>query len=152
MIEEFLLSIGYTVFVFFNFFLALFWPALQRERKRRGPPPHPALQWARLVLVAPETMTAYSCDFCGAHMGFVRPGLQPFLREHPSCSEFRQARKDTVCVGVFVGADDVVLRRSILEMDPSAEVELTLERHAPLVVSYRAKVRRRSLIKSAHKE
>jgi hypothetical protein len=45
-----------------------------------------------------------------------------------------------------------VLRRSILEMDPSAEVELTLERHAPLVVSYRAKVRRRSLIKSARKE
>jgi hypothetical protein len=53
---------------------------------------------------------------------------------------------------VFLGADDTFLRSNIGEIDPYAEVTMTLERYAPYVIGYTVKVRRRSLIKSAHKE
>lgn len=74
---------------------------------------------------------------------------------HAACERFKQAlqsQRGADLNTVFLSADDDVLRLNIGQIDPYAEVTMTLERHAPLVIGYRVKVRSRSLIKSAHKE
>jgi hypothetical protein len=110
--------------------------------------------WVRPVFVGQDApLPAPSCVFCGGDMVLNRAQISTL---HPSCCEFKQALQSspggTPAKAGFLGADEAVLRRNILKIDPSAEVTLTPVQCAPMVITYIAEVRRRSLIKSAKKE
>ena len=102
-----------------------------------------------------ELRTAPSCDFCGGdYMGPITADISPLP---PNCSIFKLALQysplGTPVKSGFLWADEAVLRRNILEIDPSTEMTLTTEQCAPTVFGYRVEVRRpRSFIKSVHKE
>jgi hypothetical protein len=157
MIEEFFLFVG--AILSFWALLLMTREDLERVLPHRGGGPLPG--GGQFVAAGPagivhEPVENYRCGFCGGLM-FDLP--QQFFSAdsltHAACGRFKQAlqsQQGTHLNTVFLGADDTFLRLNIGQIDPCAEVTMTLERHAPFVIGYRVEVRRRSLIKSAHKE
>ncbi len=109
-----------------------------------------ALAFRPFFFVRFDNRTFGWCRFCG---GIQLPEWA--FPEHPGCAEFKEELQSLQAGELtkdFRLASETVLARSIGEIDPAAEVELKAHEHGPFMF-YRAKVsRRRSLIKSAHKE
>lgn len=158
MIEEFFLFVCAVLSLSAIIQIAL--EGLERvlPHRRRGPPLPGGGQFvaAGPAGIVHEPVENYRCQFCGGLM-FDLP-QQVFSADaltHAACGRFKQAlqsQQGTDLNTVFLGADDTFLRLNIGEIDPYADVTMTLERHAPFVIGHRVKVHRRSLIKSAHKE
>jgi hypothetical protein len=156
MIEEFFCFV--CAVLFFWTLLLIAGEGLERvlPHHRRLAPPLPG---GGQVVAAPAGIVHvenYRCEFCGGRM-FDSP--QQFFSAdaltHAACGRFKQnlqSQRGVDLDNVFLGADDTFLRLNIGEIDPYAEVTMTLYQHGPYVIGYRVKVHRRSLIKSAHKE
>jgi hypothetical protein len=155
MIEEFLRLVAVVVmFSTFKLLLTIS-PDVQSAFRFRK-------MWRRPMfgewLVSPELglrerWVAHMCDFCGMCTGISKPDATPPPREHPRCSRFKQSlhsSHDEVLTMEISDPEVAVLRRSIFEIAPDAEVTLAREGRGDLRIEVRR--RPRSLIKSAHKE
>jgi hypothetical protein len=165
MLEEFLWLISCAVLVLLWgwTFLVIANEVVQALYRYCGPRIYgPAFDERTPWYIYPVARFTYPCYFCGAPITVSRPLGRYTPPMHTNCDDFMQTLQSSVentddkagkqRSRIFLGADEAVLRRSVFEIDPDAELRVIIEQLGHMAVFYRVKVRSRSLIKSAKKE
>lgn len=165
MLEEFLSFILTTVLVLLWgwTFLKIVNEVVKALYRRYGPRIYgPTYDERTPWYIYPVAQFTYPCHFCGGAITVSRPLGRYTPPLHSSCVLFTQTLQSLID-GVpgeerlhgfifFTGGDKAVLRRSVLQIDPDVEVIMMNKKLSHMAVSYKVKVRSRSLIKSAKKE
>jgi len=146
---------GWSVLVIAN-------EVVQALYRRYGPRIYgPAYDERTPWYIYPVARFTYPCYFCGGPITVSRPLGRYNPPLHSSCDDFTQTLQSSVentddkagkqRSRIFLGADEAVLRRSVFEIDPDAELRVIIEQLGHMAIFYRVKVRHPSFIKSAHK-